>query len=106
MVPLVAVVDDDVSVRRSLDRLIRSVNLDGESVWFSGRVLGVGPTLQGGLSDIGRAPAGDEWNRTPLAPAGVEGVTCRLFLLRRMGLTTVRGQKRRRIGLLVTLLNH
>ena len=30
MAPLVAVVDDDVSVRKSLDRLIRSVRLDVE----------------------------------------------------------------------------
>jgi FixJ family two-component response regulator len=28
MAPLISVVDDDVSVRQSLDRLIRSVNLD------------------------------------------------------------------------------
>ena len=28
MAPLVSVVDDDVSVRRSLDRLIRSVSLE------------------------------------------------------------------------------
>ena len=45
MAPLVSVVDDDISVRESLDRLIRSVGLDGQSVRLSGRVPELGPIL-------------------------------------------------------------
>ena len=45
MAPLVSVVDDDISVRKSLDSLIRSVGMDGETVRLSGRVRELRPIL-------------------------------------------------------------
>ena len=76
MAPLVAVVDDDVSVRKSLDRLIRSVRLEVKVFASAEEFLNSDRSLQGGLSHIGRAPAGDEWHRTPPSPAG-ERCKCR-----------------------------
>ena len=65
MAPLVAVVDDDISVRESLDSLIRSVGLAVKLFVSAEEFVNSDRSLQGGLSHIGRAPAGDEWDRTP-----------------------------------------
>jgi FixJ family two-component response regulator len=46
MAPLVAVVDDDVSVRKSLDRLIRSVRLDVEVFASAEEFLKSAPALK------------------------------------------------------------
>ena len=42
MIPLVAVVDDDISVRESLESLIRSVGMEVTSVRLCGGVLELG----------------------------------------------------------------
>ena len=72
MAPLISVVDDDISVRKSLDRLIRSVRLDVNVFASAEEFLETsGPIAsQGGLSHIGRASAGDERHRTPPSSAG------------------------------------
>ena len=72
MAPLVAVVDDDVSVRKSLDRLIRSVRLDVRVFASAEEFLNSDQPCKAGLSDTRRAPAGNEWHRTPPSPAGVQ----------------------------------
>jgi FixJ family two-component response regulator len=46
MAPLVAVVDDDVSVRKSLDRLIRSVRLDVRVFGSAEEFLNCAPPLK------------------------------------------------------------
>ena len=46
MAPLVAVVDDDVSVRKSLERLIRSVRLDVETFASAEEFLKSAPPLK------------------------------------------------------------
>ena len=46
MAPLVAVVDDDVSVRKSLDRLIRSVRLEVETFASAEEFLKSAPPLK------------------------------------------------------------
>jgi hypothetical protein len=70
MAPLVSVVDDDVSVRRSLDRLIRSVSLEVSVFASAEEFLDSDPPLRGGLSHLRRAPARDERSRTPSPAAG------------------------------------
>ena len=91
--PKVSVVDDDVSVRESLESLIRSVGLDRQSVRLSGGVLELERSLQCELPRIRREPAGHEWDRTPPPPAGAGVVKCPLFSLPRMDPTTLQGQK-------------
>lgn len=46
MAPLIAVVDDDVSVRKSLDRLIRSVRLDVRLFGSAEEFLNCAPPLK------------------------------------------------------------
>ena len=46
MAPLIAVVDDDVSVRKSLDRLIRSVRLDARVFASAEEFLNSAPPLK------------------------------------------------------------
>ena len=70
MAPLIAVVDDDISVRESLDRLIRSAGLEVRVFASAEEFLDSARSSQAGLSHIGRAPARDEWHRTPPSPAG------------------------------------
>ena len=59
MAPLVAVVDDDISVRESLESLIRSVGMAVKLFVSAEELVNSADPLH-----IGRAPAGDEWHRT------------------------------------------
>ena len=70
MAPLVSVVDDDISVRESLESLIRSVGLAVRVFASAEEFLNSDHPCRSGLSHIRRAPAGDEWHRTPPSAAG------------------------------------
>ena len=101
MAPLVAVVDDDLSVRKSLDRLIRSVRMEVRVFASAEEFLNSARLLKPDclILDV-RLPgmSGIELHRHLLAHKS----KYRSFSLRHMDLTTVRGRTLPRIGLLPT----
>jgi FixJ family two-component response regulator len=101
MAPLIAVVDDDVSVRKSLDRLIRSVRLDVKVFASAEEFLNCAPPIEPDclILDVNLpGMSGIELHRHLLA----RKYNLPIISLQHMVLTNVQGWKQPRIGLLRT----
>ena len=78
MAPKVSVVDDDISVRESLESLIRSVGLTVRVFASAEEFLNSDHPCNADCLVLDVQPAGHERDRTPPSPGGPEVVKCRL----------------------------